>query len=154
MEKETVLQKRIDRIQSLTLDYGINGMDVYLDAYNEYKRMLREYYVKHGTLMKIDDMDMTYTFLSIFYKGKLQTEPFYENYWAGECMLYSFYVELIKIGEHLALKPMILNILAANGSKESEVYRLIVNDKTARNQQEKLEKNTKRVRRQQVSVAV
>ena len=112
--------------------------------------MLREYYVKHGKLEIIDEMELTHTFLSLFFKGHIIDNCFYINHRAAECMLYSFYVELIKIKRNLVLKPTILNILAVNGSQESEVYRLIVNDKITRGKQEKLEKNIKRLRKQMV----
>jgi len=144
---ENVLQKRAELIAQLQVNFGIKAVNIYLDARNDYKRKLREYYIKLGIKMVIDEMDFTYTFLSMFYRGYLEIDPYYENVWAAESVLHSFYVELMKIGQHLKLKQQILNILAVNGSKESEAYRLILNDKIARSKQEKLEENVKRVRR-------
>lgn len=148
-----VLNKRKNLIAALSLDFGVKAIDVYLDAYNEYKRMLREFYVKMGVRKEVDEDQMTFTFLSMFYKGHLMENAYYEEHWIGECILYSFYVELMKKAENLALKPVILNILAVNGSQDSEVYQLIVNDKATRDKQEKLEENTKRIKYKSISVA-
>lgn len=143
---ESVLQARAELITRLQINFGIKAVNIYLDARNDYKRKLRELYVKLGIRKIIDEVDFTYTFLSMFYNGYLEKNPYYENLWAAESILYTFYVELIKINEHYGLKEQILNILAINGSKESEAYRLIVNDETTRPQQEKLEENIRRLR--------
>ncbi len=148
-----VLKKRKNLIASLSLDFGVKAIDVYLDAYNEYKRMLRELYVKEGIRKEVDEEHMTFIFLSMFYKGYLIEDVYYDEHWIGECILYSFYVELMKKAENLVLKPIILNILAVNGSQDSEVYQLIANDKATRDKQEKLEENTKRIKHKSVSVA-
>lgn len=134
-------------IADLELNFGIKAIDVYLDAYNEYKRMLREYYVKFGTLERIDNDKINSTFHDIFDGGYLLKDAVYTDHRIGECILYAFYVDLLRKGLNNRLKNTVLNILAANGSKESEVYRLVSEDRPARDKQEKMELHTRRLRR-------
>lgn len=127
----TKLEKNLEKITKLKID-NKSAIDLYLDIS---KHILdKEYinYVKNGTSINIDYLEISNTFLEYFKTGEINLDYCHDFPYIAESIIYKYYCGILKKDTKTIVKLMFLNNLALNGAIKSKEYHLISNDKITR----------------------